>query len=49
MKNKFKLSPLAKEISKAYSSKKINKQDLYELYRDKYIEYAELKVIEIRR
>lgn len=49
MSKTIKISPLANEIRKAYVAKKINKQDLYELYREKYIEYAELKTIEIRR
>lgn len=49
MSKTIKISPLANEICKAYIAKKINRQDLYELYREKYIEYAELKTIEIRR
>ena len=43
------LSPIAKEVMRQYDSKKLAKQDLYELYRDKYIEYEELKAIEVRR
>lgn len=46
---KLQLSPIAKEVMKQYDSKKLARQDLYELYRDKYIEYEELKVIEVRR
>ena len=46
---RVKLSALAKEILKQYDKGKLVKQDLYELYRDKYIEYEELKVIEVRR
>ena len=46
---RVKLSALAKEILKQYDKGQLVKQDLYELYRDKYIEYEELKVIEVRR
>lgn len=45
----MKLSAMAVEIKSKFDKKEINKEDLYELYRDKYIEYAELKQIEIRR
>lgn len=44
-----KLSALAKDILKQYNDKKLAKQDLYELYRGKFIEYEELKAIEVRR
>lgn len=46
---RLKLSSIAKEVMKQYDNKKLAKQDLYELYRDKYIEYEELKAIEVRR
>lgn len=46
---RIKLSALAREIQKQYDKSKLVKQDLYELYRDKYIEYEELKAIEVRR
>lgn len=46
---RIQLSPIAKEIAKQYTNKKLAKQDLYELYRGKFIEYEELKAIEVRR
>lgn len=46
---KLQLSPIAKEVMRQYDNKELARQDLYELYRDKYIEYEELKAIEVRR